>query len=352
MALSVQNYDSGTISGVTTDPNWTGTLAVDGGDATLNGPLQGGDVYLQGGSLPADSGSYSTGGSGGYTAPAPPVYVDPYAKWGGIDAYNNLVAGFNAEDANINTSASQSADLAASNYRSGILDYLEKASQQQKSIDAQRYNNELAKMNGVEGIRGMVGRGINSAGVMLGNRNAGDSSAAGAIARAYGQLGQRQMAGVGNQYAQGQQGIELAQSELAGANATQQRHNEETKQNFITTTINTASAAIRDLNLRRSQADIPGQIAIDQRIEQIRNDANAKLNAFDQEWSSGVSKLVGVDRNTAMSKAQEMRQAGTDLGNNAFNFTEQAPMTFQGNAPAGGNMPLYTMPRGGGRDRA
>jgi len=281
-----------------------------------------------------------------YSAPPAPVYVDPYAKYGGIDNYNKTNAGFNATEANIYTSADRNATTGVAKYKRGIQDWLLGASSKQKGIDKQSANNELALMNGAEGIRGMVGRGINSAGVMLGNRNAGDSSATGAIANAYGQLGQRQMAGIGNQYSQNAQDIGLEQSNLNEAAALQQTRNEEDKAAFITTVINDATDQIKDLNLQKSQADVGTQIAIDQEIAKIKSATTAKLSAVDPIWTSGVAGLKGATRPASMTTAQGLRSAGTDLGNNSFNFTEQAPLTFQGNAPAGGNMPLYTMPRG------
>jgi len=47
-----------------------------------------------------------------------------------------------------------------------------------------------------------------------------------------------------------------------------------------------------------------------------------------------------------MSSAGELGRAGTSLGQDAFQYTTQAPMQFQGNAPSGGNLPIYTTPRG------
>jgi hypothetical protein len=156
------------------------------------------------------SGNYTGNDSGG--GGSPPPAPDPFAAWGGKAAYDSLVSGFNTQHTNINNTSTDAANTSARQINGSILDLLDSVRSGQGKINEASIQNELAKKQGFGSIMDMISHGIQSAGVTLANKNASDSSAAGAIARAYGDIGRRQNNKVNNQYELGNHNIGLQQA--------------------------------------------------------------------------------------------------------------------------------------------
>lgn len=242
-------------------------------------------------------------------------------------------------------SANSSIDQFGQRYGNSITDYLDSIRSGQKNIDTMGAKNELARNQGQAGVLGMVGRGIKSTGVMLGNKNAGDSSASGALAGAYGEMGQRQMANVGNQYELGNMDIANQQEQFDTQKGKGKRDIELGKQEFVSGLLNDTQDKLSQLNARLVDASLPDRIAIEQEKEAIRQRASSALQQFDQTLATGYGGVGASSADARRTEAQRLQQAGTDLGAEAFDFTEEAPMQFQGGAPSGGNLPLFTLPR-------
>lgn len=295
-------------------------------------------------------------GAGGYNQISDPMANQGGGGGGGGSTYDAAAAQAAAQRAAARqsimdekggymNSVNDQVGMYGNRYGNSITDYLDKMRAGQSNIDTAAAKNELAKMQGVSGIQGMVGRGIKSTGVMLGNKNAGDSSAAGALSDAYGQLGQRQMANVGNQYELGNMDINNQQTTFDMEKGKGKRDIELGKQEFVTSLMNEAQSTLAGLNAKLVDASLPDRIAIEQEKQGIRDRANAALQQFDANLASGYGGIQASSRDQRMAKANELRSAGTDLGAGAFDFTQEAPMNFQGSAPSGGNLPLFTLPR-------
>lgn len=312
---------------------------------TTNNPyaVSGGALAVQPVSQEAIDLSYrdNSGGGGGYSAPAP----DPYAKWGGQAAYNNMVNTYDQQKGVITNSAADAADTAASNTRNSILDFIDMYKGGQSKIDQAAANNMLAKRQGVSGIMGMVGRGIRSGGVTLANKNASDSSAAGAIARAYGDIGSREMRNVGNQYELQNQEIGLQQADLGRQVAKYTRDYETNKMNAVNAITNEAYQKLAALDADIANADLPNRIALEQEKGNIKAMALQKLSALDQTLTSQRDAIKPLTAAQRQQKALEMQNAGKDLGEGAFNFSESTPMEFQGTGPFASDLPLFSAPR-------
>lgn len=323
---AVPQYQEGAVLGaIYLNPN-TGQMELQG---------QGGwEPYTQ------DNGAPSPGYGGGYQAP------DPYAKWGGAGRYNSLIQNNQNQENAIYGSANEAAQSARIAQEKGITSYLDSYRSGQKAIDTKGANNELARLNGITGVQGMVSRGIRSSGTMLANKNAGDSSAVAGIANAYGGIGQRQLANVGNQYELGNKDIALAQENLAQQGATYKRNYELDKQAVSNDIVREAGQSLSALDAQIVNQDLPGRIAIEQRKQEVKARAIAKLSELDQTLYSGIDNTKATSVEQRRTEAQGLRSAGTDLGTGAFQFTDQAPMTFSGESPSGGNLPLFTIPRG------
>ena len=142
----------------------------------------------------------------------------------------------------------------------------------QRGIDSKAVQTELAKKQGTTGVLGMVGRGIKSGGVMLGNKNAASSSGAEAIARAYGDIGRRELSNVGNQYAQGMDQVQQAQVGLDEQRATGVRKYGENKAMVVNNIVSEARNKLAALDGQIAGASLPNRINIEAEKEAIKAD--------------------------------------------------------------------------------
>jgi hypothetical protein len=308
------------------------------GDLLPGGQSVGGGV---GNTLNAAVGSGGIGGGG-----AAGGGVDArYAPWGGQVNYDNLINQFNTQKSGIQSSALDAGAATAGQYGRSILDFLDSNRLGQGQIDRQAANNELAKMQGTQGVLGMVGRGIRSSGVQLGNRNAGSSSAAGALANAYGELGRGELSKVGNQYEQGNQAVADAQNQFQVQQASGIRNLQGSKEENVNKIVNEARNAFASLDAQMAQASLPERIAIEQEKESIRQQILGKLQVFDQQLTSGVAGIAPTSVDQRRTSAAELARAGTDLGSDAFQYSTDVPAQFQGTGPFSSELPLFTMPR-------
>jgi hypothetical protein len=290
--------------------------------------------------LPYSSGGPMEPGSAGNPTPGPSAEEQAAAA-----RQAALRSGIMDEKSGYLNSAGSQIDQYGQRYGNSITDYLDSIRAGQSNINTMGAKNELARNQGQTGVLGMVGRGIKSTGVMLGNKNAGDSSAAGALAGAYGELGKRQMSNVGNQYELGNMDIANQQTAFDVQKSKGRRDIELGKQEFVTSLLNDVQDKMAQLNARLVDASLPDRIAIEQEKEAIRQRANSTLQQYDQNLASGYGSVNANSIDDRRTEAQRLQQAGTQLGAGAFDFTQEAPMQFQGNAPSGGNLPLFMLPR-------
>lgn len=250
------------------------------------------------------------------------------------------------EEGNVYSTANQAASNWGTGYNSSIRDYLDDSRVGQQGIDLAGAKNIQARNQGQAGIMGMVGRGIKSSGMMLGNRGAGSSSAVQGLANAYGQLGKQQMSNVGNQYKMGEMDVAQQQNVFNTSREKSLRKLSEGKSTFINSVISDAQQKLNQLNAEYAGASLPDRIAIDQKIADLKGQVSGVFQQYDQNLASENAKIKASGYDQRQVQANSMRDAGTSLGADAFNFTDQAPMEFQGQQnPAGSNLPIWTRPR-------
>lgn len=317
----------------------TSTLSYDGSYFGSNGGLVD-SPNVSGSTFP----EWGTG-AGGTTQATQSTYVDPYAKWGGQTGYNNYVNNFNDQQNTAWSTGMEAGDSTYRNYNLGIQGYLDSARLGQSNIDRSRARNYLGRLQGMNGIMGMVGRGIRSGGVQLANRNAGDSSATGALAAAYGDMGRRQAASVGNQYELGNQDIDAQQNAQNVQTAAGKRELENSKINAVDNITRSYVTEISNINAQMVNADMPTRINLEQKKTELKAALNQKLSALDQYLTEQSSQIKAADFNTTRGTAQGMYTTGTDLGADAFNFTDQVPGQFQNTGPFSSELPLFLAPR-------
>lgn len=334
---NVQNKFSGAVGNVSYTPKAGTGFAGSGFSSSPVDTTRAGQAPV----APTATGGGGGGGGGGGTQQA--AYVDPYAAWGGADAYNSLVNQFNSQHQNILGSAGEAGDAYGSQYGRGITTFLENARLGQNSLDLKGAKNELAKSQGVQGVLGMVGRGIKSAGVMLAGKNAGNSSAAGALASAYGDQGRRQLGSIGNQYEMGNQEIATDQNAFDVQQNQGVRELQGKKDDFINSTVLDARNQLAALDAQIAGASLPNRIAIDQEKEQVKQTLLQKLQGFDAQLNQGRAGIQASSVDQRRQAASDMQRAGQSLGADAFQYSTETPGQLQNTGPFASELPLFTL---------
>jgi hypothetical protein len=251
---------------------------------------------------------------------------------------------FSTQRDNIFNSAGEAIGQAGNQLGSSILDYLGTLRNQQQGIDRQGVQAELAKRQGSASILDMIGRGIKSGGVMLAGKGATNSSATSALARAYGDLGRRDMSQVGNDYAQSQNDISTAQGNLNTDTSTFQRHVGEEKTTIINNIVSSARQQLAALDASIASASLPDRINIEAEKEKIRQQAVDALSKYDAQLSSGVAGVSPASAEQNRGKAAELATAGV-AAESPFQYSTIGPVQFQGSGPFASDLPIFTKRR-------
>lgn len=252
--------------------------------------------------------------------------------------YQNIKSGdMSTINSNIGANASQ--------YNSDILGAFQDTggyNSQQSNINQEQTQNELARLQGMQGVRDMVNNGVQGGGVMLDNAGAGTSSAGEALARAYGILGRQQASGVGQQAAEGESSISNDQNNLTNAEnffTGTKMPNE--KQSIVNNIVSAASQSLTYLNAMALSSSLPDQIDIANQIAQVKAQATAALSAYDGELASNVASNAPQTSDQTSSKAASLFAAGT-APEQEFNFTSEAPAQFANTGPSASSLPIFT----------
>lgn len=299
----------------------------------------GGLINLSGSGLPTGFTIMDDSVSGGDTGAST---TDPYAaQLAAQQAAATQAAreSFNTGKSNVYQSATGAAQGFLGSQRNNILDFIDSLRNSQQGIDQGRIKAQLGKDRATTGIMGMVGRGIRSGGTMLANRNAGDSSAAGAIAQAYGDLGNRQQSDVNNQFGMQQEDFNIAQGQLGQQRASGLRRFGTDRDNTTNSIVESARQAFAALNEQAAGAGIEDRIAIEQEKEAIRNQTLSQLAELDQ-LAGGANNVKAMGGDAIRSEAGRMNRLGQGEGTK-FSFTDQAPMQLQ-NGVQLGQLPIYS----------
>lgn len=266
--------------------------------------------------------------------------ADPYSLWGGRAGYDRLVSGFNTQKAGIGESANEAATASGIGLKNSILDFIDSLRSGQTTIDNRNINNEVAKQRGVAEINRSVGTGIRSGGVKLSNMNSVDSSASDAIARAYGEIGRRQMSDVGNQYEAERGNIGVAQTDLETQRAAGLRRFSSAEEAAINSIISDATDKLTALDTAMANASLPERIVLDREKQNIRASVTSILSAYtgDKGTANTINPMAEGDR---MTEATKRFNAG-QVPATQFNYTTDTPTSFMGSGPYASELPIFT----------
>ena len=338
------------------DPEYTQGMA----RGALN--FVGGDYA--GGSDPRSPGlNYAALGdwAGGVTDADTENNIGAYANWtsNAYNTWNSLNGGttlgastsagpslsdFVIQKGNIYGTSREAANIGARNRQGSIQGFIDDLSSQQRGLDERGVQNELAKKQGHTSILDMVGRGVRSLGTMLGQRNAAGGSAMEQGARAYGDFGRRQMAGIGNQFEQENRQIGLGQEDLERARASGLGNFERDKANQVDSIILQARNQLAALDAAMAEANITERFQIEQEKEAIRSQVSGILSQFDPTLQQGVAGVQPTSQQARQQTAFGLANAGQGA-TNPFDFTTQVPAAFQNMGGSSSGLPIYTLPR-------
>lgn len=289
-----------------------------------------------GGSTPElYSGDYSSSSSyGGYSSPqAQQLAQQQKSLLDQLGANINRVYG----------SATDSAHQQGYGLDTAIKQFGLQTRQAQDAINQKGIQNEASKRAGTADILSMVGRGIRSGGVTLANKNASNSSAADAIARAYGDIGQREQSKVNNQYALANEDIGSQQKALQDQeNLYRDATYANNKEQIIGGIVQSAQGQLAELDNALRGASLPDRIAIENEKAKVRDMARGELQKYDVLLNQELASAHANSQDENRAKATELSQLGQAPAGQ-FQYNTEAPAQFQGQAPAGGNLPLFSL---------
>ena len=285
--------------------------------------------------------NYNAGATDRTTTPAP----DPYAKFGGKQAYDNLVNSTNIGRQNILDTSMGQVNSAETTGRNSILDMLDSIRSGQQSIDMGRANVELSRSRGADDIMGMVGRGIANTGVRLANKNSASSSATGRAAQIYGDIGNREMGNVNNQAELANQELDVQQGALNTDISSKQRAWDKFKQDQISSIVDTARASLAALDAEAQGAGLGKLFEVEAEKQRVKDALMGKLTQLDTELTQGRSQINPMAREQVLARSNEMKQAGSTAPQ-MFNFNTTAAVPGQTVNPmgdvAGATLPIYS----------
>jgi hypothetical protein len=339
MALSV--YDS-----TPTSNNLTLT-GVNDSSYTINGNQLADGTFSPNVTGDGTVATWDTSGGGNTLAATNTTYTDPYAQYGGQENYNNLLSGYTGQVNTLYDTLGNSASSEGTGYNYSIQDWLRGVAGQQDAINEQGIQNELAKKQGMGGILDMVGRGIRSGNVMLSNKNAADSSAAEALARAYGNIGQREGGKVMNQYEQQNRGIGIAQNKLDEDIEYGVEKLQASKTMKINSLVSDAQQRIAAIDAAMAGDNISMSDRLDLEAEKarIKSVVTGELSKYDSALTQGANEINPSSIEARRQEAFGLANAGTAAANPYFDFTTQVPAQFQNTGPFASGLPLFTIPR-------
>lgn len=339
------------------DVDWHPGISKTGGDRSPSGPT----VFGVGNQAPAQAksgGSFGGGGGGGNNAPvyqeqyyqqsaqaAPQTFTDRNGRvWNSQSEYQR-----NLDNVRRNVGVKQSGYISeAESARRGAKNAYDNDAQAvvneirsaQAGINTGRANNALNVRRSMASIASGIRQGLRSGQTELANMNAGDSSAARAMAMGFARSGNKQASQVNNEAQLKEGEFDSAQQEL-----------NRTETQKLGTLKRWRDNKVKDISakLYQSLAELDAQAqgeGLDGGIDwaahsRVVSQANAELNAVDAATRTELGKINPLNRGQVEAQAAKMDAAGAAVGN-PFSFDE-TNVGF-GQAGSEGGAPISPVP--------
>lgn len=279
-------------------------------------------------------GSTSAGVTGGGGSVGGSAFYDPYAA-----ARASFQSRLGGAIGNIRQSGLDAFGSAGRNLRGQAEQLFNTISQGQKAIDRSRENVEMNRLGGIDDILSFVRNGLKSGASMLANKNALGSSAARAIAEAYGTEGGNRTRKVNNQASLQGREIDTQQESLDLQRGQGRTDFSRSRDDMVATIGQQVRAQLADLEDQAMQIGATGP-QVEAERQRIIDEGIGQLNEVDawlQQMLGGVGRQ---DMDTTRKNAVALRQGGAEM--TPFEFGE-----FQTgfNGPAINQLPIFLRPR-------
>ena len=263
--------------------------------------------------------------------------VDPYARWGGQSGYAAQKSSFDASANSVAGGARTGFGDVVNEYDTKNKTFVTDQKEGQDAINRGKATNQLNFRRSMQNIVKGVQNGVRSGGVALANMNASDSGAADALARAYAKVGNEQSSEVAGETAMQFEELQRQQGQL-------QKNREDTGTEFETWKATETSRIRQDFSdkmaLLQAQAQEKGMSVDTSMVDQITNDAIARLSQIDQQRQQGIAGVQSWTPEQIMAEAIRLDQLGQ--GSNPFKVA--APEVSYGSNRMGApmsQMPIY-----------
>lgn len=231
---------------------------------------------------------------------------------------------------------------------SGSADALyNKVSTGQKSINTSRENNELNRINGIQDIVNFVRQGLQSGATRLANANALESSAAPALARAYGQIGNSKVRNVNNQAFLQNRNIDTQQQNLDLQRAQGLIDWHRQRDEVVSNIASQVRQQLAQLDQQGASLSLPGRVAVDQQKQAIIDSGQATINQIDQALQNRINTVQAESPDAVRAAAAKLRTAGYNTGSSFDTGLANIGVTSTNNGGSGpplSQLPLFVSP--------
>jgi hypothetical protein len=239
---------------------------------------------------------------------------------------------------NIKNNAMDAFGSSARNLRGTAESLFNTAKATQGGIDRSRENIEMNRLAGVDDILSFVRNGLKSGGARLANMNAGESSAAGEMGRAFGDEGGNRMRKVGNQAFLQDREIDTQQDTLNNTIGQGKTDFTRGRDDAVATISQQVRQDLADLEAKAQEIGATGP-QVEAERQRIIDEGMGQLNEVDTWLQSQIGGVGPQDRATTQKNAVELRRGGQAAAT-PFDFGQFQVM--QGGGPAMSQLPIFT----------
>jgi len=211
----------------------------------------------------------------------------------------------------------------------------------QTGINNGRANNELNRMNGIQDILSYVRNGMQQGASRLANANATESSASGALGRAYNQIGNQKARGVNNQAGLQSNQFDQTQGELNQQKQLGVDDFHRTRDNLVTNIGTQLRNQLSALDAQAQGLSLPDRIAVDQEKQSLIDAGQAKLQEVDQWLQDQLGTINPQSQDQVQLQAQGLRSAGQG-SSNPFDLGGFGQQVQNEQNPAISQLPIFT----------
>lgn len=298
--------------------------------------LQGGTGVQQ--AAPQQSPAINVQPAGGYTDYSPPVYTAPVSQPAALPVYYYSADGvaftdpgaaqartsaINSRDSGVNvikSGESQNFSDAATTLTNQVNPFINTVTQGQQAIDQSRENSDLNRLSSIHDLLDQIRQGIQSFGINLANRNASDSGAAEAGAKAYAREGNKGEAQIEQAHAMDLRDINTKQDNFNTNNAETARQLHQSVSDNVTRITNDTQMRLEQLNADAAYAGLSPLDTAGLRA-QIISEGQAKLQAIDQDFTNRMSAIAPESTDAAEANAYKLFTSGAPApGGYAFSI--------------------------------